>query len=293
MARDYYEVLGVAKDASLEQIKTAYREAALRFHPDRVPEAEKKAAEEKFKEVSEAYAVLSDAQKRAIYDQQGQAGLNRNYAREDIMREADFSSIFQDLAGFGIGEDLFEQLFGDLGHGRFRGRSQRRSHGQDLQVAIQITLEDAALGAKKTVGLPGGKPLTLTIPKGIDAGTQLRLQGKGENGGDLYVVIQIRPHPQFERRGIDLFTKKSIPLSVAVLGGEIEVPTLFSTVQMKIPPGTQSGQLFRLKGKGMPKMQSTVTGDELVQVEVQIPTSLTPEQRKLMEAFAKISDESP
>ncbi len=290
MPRDYYETLGVSKKASLEEIKKAYRESALRFHPDRVPEAEKKAAEEKFKEISEAYAILSDPQKRALYDQRGHAGISQNYAYEDIMREADFGSIFQDLSDYGVGEDLFEQLFGNLGAARFGRGSQGRRRSYDLQVTVDISLKEAAQGTEKTFTLPLKPPqhLTITIPKGVDTGSQLRLKGKGEEGrGDLYVLIEVRPHPLFERQGSNLYTELAVPLSTAVLGGEVKVPTLFGSASMKIPQGTQSGQLFRLQGKGMPNLKGSRLGDEFVRIKIQIPTSLTSEQRKLMEAFAK------
>lgn len=273
--RDYYDILGIAKNASIEEVKRAYRESALRHHPDRAPEGKKKEAEEKFKEISEAYAVLSDPQKRALYDQRGHAGIDQTYTPEDIFRGADFSDIFQ-----GLGEGTFEQIFGDL----FGQRRGRRTSGYDLQTTLEITLEEAAKGVETNI-----LNHKVKIPPGVETGSQLRIRGEGRGPGhDLFVIIHVKPHPLFERKGDDLILQKTISLPIAVLGGEIEVATLFSKVKMKIPPGTQNGQLFRLKGKGMPRVHSHHVGDEIVQVTVKIPTHLTSEQRRLMEAFAKI-----
>lgn len=358
--RDYYEVLHIPKSASLEDIKKAYREAALRYHPDRVPEKEKKESEEKFKEISEAYAVLSDPQKRALYDQHGHSGIDQRYAQEDIFRGTDFNTIFQDLSDFGFGEGLFDQIFGDAGvdiFGHRRKKKMRPSVGRDLQVAIEVTLEEAVFGAEKTIAFrrydicstcqgSGAKPgtsrmacphcqgsgkqvtssggvrmirpcqycngegsmaqtpcpdcqgagrvqmtrrLKVTIPAGVDTGSELRLAGEGEIGpqgrGDLYLYIEVRPHARFQREGTHLVTEVSIPLTTAILGGEIAVPTLKNQVMMKIPAGTQNGTLFRLKGKGVPNVRGM--GDEIVKVSVEIPKSLSPEQRKLMEEFAR------
>jgi molecular chaperone DnaJ len=354
--RDYYEILGVPKNAKLEQIRKAYREAALRYHPDRVSEAEKKSAEEKFKEISEAYAVLSDPQKRALYDQYGHPGIDQKYTDEDIFKGTDFSTIFQDLSEFGFGENLFDQIFGDFGFdlsGKYK-KGRPRSH--DLQISLSITLEEAAEGCEKKISIPrddpcptcdgsGAKPgaktipcpnckgkgqvvskqgfmqiiqtcpecrgagmivetpctqcfgegriritrhIHVKIPPGVDTGSRLRVRGEGEGGrGDLYVAIEVKPHRLFKRKGDDLFTHITIPLSMAVLGGEISIPTLFKTITMKIPPGTQNGMKFRIKGKGMPRIDQHTHGDEYVTVSVEIPTHLTPQQRKLMEEFAK------
>jgi molecular chaperone DnaJ len=367
--RDYYEILGVKKNASLDEIKKAYREMALRYHPDRVPHEQKKEAEEKFKEVSEAYAVLSDSQKRALYDQYGHSGIDQKYAYEDIFKGADFSSVFQDLGDFGLGGGIFEEIFSDLGFDIFGARSRRGGggrgrRGHDLQIAVDISLEEAAEGTEKTVTVPryetcptcsgtGAKPgtkkttcpqckgsgrtvvssgffqmaqtcsrcggegsivqtpcanckgegrvknvhkLKVKIPAGVDTGSHLRIRGEGEAGtagkGDLYVVIEVRPHPVFERHENDIVTDITISLSKAVLGGEIEVPTLEGKVSMKVPPGTQSGKIFRLKGKGIPDVHQRGVGDELVRLEVDIPTRLTPEQRRLMEEFARASGEN-
>ena len=364
--RDYYEILGVKKNANLDEVKKAYRELALRYHPDRVPHEQKKEAEEKFKEISEAYAVLSDSQKRALYDQYGHSGIDQRYAEEDIFRGADFSSIFKDLGDFGVGGDLFESIFSDLGFD-LGGRSQRRGgtkrRGRDLQISVDIALEEAAKGAEKTVTIPryelcsacqgtGAKPGTkkttcpqcrgagrtvvssgffqlaqtcsrcqgegqilqtpcpdcrgegrekvthrikVKIPAGVDTGSNLRVRGEGEAGtagrGDLYVIIEVLPHTAFTREENDIITHISISLSKAILGGEVEVPTLDGNVEMKIPPGTQSGNTFRLREKGIPDLHGRGIGDELVKVDVMIPTRISLEQRKLIEEFARLSGE--
>ncbi|MCM8800594.1 MAG: molecular chaperone DnaJ [Candidatus Omnitrophica bacterium] len=360
--RDYYEILGVKKNATLEEIKKAYREMALRYHPDRVPAEQKKEAEEKFKEISEAYAVLSDPQKRALYDQYGHAGIDQRYAYEDIFKGADFSSIFEDLADFGFGGGLFDEIFGDLGFDIF-GRRTRRTpkRGRDLEITVSVTLEEVLTGTEKIVTIPryefcstcsgtGAKPGTkkitcpqcrgsgrmvissgffqlsrtcnrcqgegsiiqspcsdcrgegrikvtrkikVKIPQGVDTGSHLRIRGEGEQGaagrGDLYVIIEVQPHPYFERHNNDILTEINISLVKAILGGEIEVPTLNGKVMMKIPPGTQSGKIFRLKAKGIPDLHGRGIGDQLVKVNVVIPTHLTPQQRKLIEEFARLS----
>lgn len=364
--RDYYEVLGINKGASTDEIKKAYRNLALKYHPDRVPAEQKKSAEEKFKEISEAYAVLSDPNKRSLYDQYGHAGVDQKYSYEDIFRGADFSSIFE---GLGAGGSIFEGIFGDLGFdifgaGRGRPSGRRSRRGRDLEFAADVTLEEAYEGVEKALEISryelcgncsgsGAKPgtkkancqkcrgsgrvsvssgffqLTQTcpncrgegkvistpcskcygegrvkqqrkikvkIPAGISDGSHLRLRGEGEAGeagsGDLYVLVRIKEHPVFKRDDNDLFYEATLTLSKAVLGGETEVPTLSGMVNMRIPPGTQSGKVFRLKGKGMPDVHGGSTGDELVRVTVEIPAQLNSEQRRLMEEFARASGES-
>lgn len=364
--RDYYEILGVQKNASLDEIKKAYRELALRYHPDRVPQEQKKAAEEKFKEMSESYAVLSDSQKRSLYDQYGHSGIDQKYAQEDIFKGADFSSIFSEMGGFG-GSSIFEEIFGDLGFDVFGGRQARgrssRNRGRDLQIAVEISLEEAASGVEKTINVPryevcqtcsgsGAKPGTkkatcpqckgsgktvvssgffqlaqtcsrcagegytisaacpdcrgegrsrvtkkikVKIPAGVDNGSQLRVRQEGEAGqssrGDLYVIIEVKRHDTFERHHNDIIVSVHISLSKAVLGVDVQVPTLDGKVSMKIPSGTQSGRIFRLKGKGIPDVHSRERGDELVRVIVDIPSRLTAQQRQLIEEFARISGE--
>lgn len=369
--RDYYEILNVPKGATVEEIKKAYRTMALKFHPDRVPAEQKKAAEEKFKEISEAYAVLSDQQKRQLYDQYGHAGIDQKYAYEDIMRGGDWSDL-GDIGGLG---NILKMFMGGLGgvdiDGAFdslfgfesQGRKTRRK-GRDLEIAVSITLEEAASGVEKLITVPryefcsvcsgsGVKPGTkrivcpqckgqgrvvlarggfqfvqpcpkcsgegelvqspcpacsgegrvrqthhikVTIPAGVDTGSNLRVRGEGEAGaagrGDLYVVIEIKPHEVFQRHDNDILTEVTISLSKAVLGAEVDIPTLTGKVAMKIPAGTQSGKIFRLRGKGIPDVHGRGIGDELVRVIAEIPQRLTVEQRKAMEEFAKASGES-
>jgi len=366
--RDYYEILGVKKNASLEEIKKTYREMALRFHPDRVPLEQKKEAEEKFKEVSEAYAILSDAQKRAIYDEYGHSGVDQRYTQEDIMRGGQWSG-FEDIGlgdllknlsgmfGGGFGFDV-DDAFDDYYHVQ---RKNSRRKGRDLQISINITLEEAANGTEKIITVPryeicencagsGAKPgskkitcpqckgagrtvasngffqtvqacqrcsgegfiyqapcpvchgegrgkvtrhIKVKIPVGVDTGSHLRVRGEGEAGvaghGDLHVIIEVLPHHAFERHNNDLLTEINISLSKAVLGAEVDVPTLGGHVKMKIPPGTQSGKIFRLREKGIPDVHGRGSGDELVQINVEIPARLSSQQRKLMEEFARLS----
>jgi len=364
--RDYYEILGVKKNATLDEIKKTYREMALRYHPDRVPHEQKKEAEEKFKEISESYAVLSDSQKRALYDQYGHSGIDQKYAYEDIFKGADFGSVFQDLGDFGVGGGLFDEIFSDLGFDIFGGRGRqggRSRRGRDLEITIDITLGEAAAGVEKTITVPryevcpncsgsGAKPGTkkvacsqcrgsgrvvvssgffqlaqtcprcrgegssiqtpcpecrgegrskvtrkikVKVPAGVDTGAHLRVRGEGEAGtsgrGDLYVIIEVMPHDIFQRHDNDVLTEITISLSKAILGAEVEVPTLNGNVQMKIPAGTQSGRSFRLKEKGIADVHGRGIGDELVKVNVEIPERLTLEQRRLIEEFARISGE--
>lgn len=360
--RDYYEILGLDKNASIDEIKKAYREAALKYHPDRAPVEKKAEAEEHFKEVSEAYAVLSNPQKRSLYDHYGHAGISQKYASEDIFRDTDFESVLQGMRNFGFGSSIFDQFFG--GGFDFFGTHLNRDQdgrGADIEIAVEITLEEAAIGLQKQISFPdekscetcrgsGARPgtqpqacesckgtgmnissrgnvqirqtckvchgtgtiiktpcaecrgkgrvqslreINLNIPVGVDTGSRLRLKGEGHAGpkerGDLFVILQVAQHPLFERLGANLVTEKHVRLTTAVLGGEVEVPTLKTPVTLKIPAGTQSGKMFRLKGKGMPFLRGKGVGDELVRVIVDIPTALTPAQRKLMESFARLS----
>ena len=364
--RDYYEILGVKKSASLDEVKKAYREMALRYHPDRVPHEQKKEAEEKFKEISEAYAVLSDSSKRALYDQYGHSGIDQKYAYEDIFKGADFSSVFQDLGDFGFGAGIFDEIFSDLGFdisGSRTRRGGRSRRGRDLEITIDITLEEAALGTEKTITVPryetcstcsgsGAKPGTkkntcpvcrgqgrtvvssgffqlaqtcskcggegsiiqapcpdcrgegrqkvtrkikVRIPAGVDTGSHLRIRGEGESGtagkGDLYAIIEVEPHPVFQRHNNDILTEINISVVKAILGGEIEVPTLDGKVKMKIPAGTQPGKIFRLREKGLLDLHGRGMGDELIRVNIEIPAYLTNQQRALIEEFSRLSGE--
>jgi molecular chaperone DnaJ len=358
--KDYYEVLGVSKTASKDEIKDAYRKLALQYHPDRNKAPD---AEEKFKQISEAYAVLSDDDKRAQYDQLGHAGFDQRYTPEDIFRGADFDSIFRDLGfGFNLG-DMFNIFFGG------RGFRERTTRGRDLAYSLEITLEEAANGAEKEIEIertekcdvcmgsgaaPNTSPrkcprcngggriqsttrnafgtfvqvttcptckgkgtiidtpcpkcrgsglsekerkITVKIPPGIDEDYQLRLSGEGELGpgsgspGDLYVVIHIAPHPYFKRDEDDLIYNLSIGFPQAALGSEVTIPTLEGNTKLKIQPGTQPGDVIRLKGKGMPRFRRYGRGDMQVIVNIEVPKKLTSQQKDLLEQLAKEFDE--
>jgi molecular chaperone DnaJ len=360
--RDYYEVLGVPRSANKDEIKDVYRKLAMQFHPDRNKSPE---AEERFKEISEAYAVLSDDQKRAQYDQLGHAGFDQRYTQEDIFRGADFDSIFRDFGGGGGGGfgDLFRVLFGGGGFGG--SYSEQAIRGQDLLYDLSITLEEAARGTEKEIEVPrtekcdvcggsGAAPgtqartcprcngqgrvqrtqrsafgmfmqvvpcsecrgkgklidtpcrncrgsglikkrrrITVKVPIGIDEGYQLRLRGEGEmvagNGepGDLYVLVHIKPHDLFVRDADDLHYLLMIGYPQAVLGVEMQIPTLEGPAMVRIHPGTQPGEIVRIKGKGMPRFRGYGKGDLVVRIGIEVPERITSQQRVLLEQLAK------
>lgn len=348
--RDYYELLAVNRNASEEEIKKAYRKLALKFHPDR--NQGDKQAEEKFKEVSEAYQVLSDPQKRAQYDQFGHAAFGEG---------GPFAGGFDFTAGF---EDVFGDIFGEFfGGGTTRRRG--RARGEDLRYNLTLTFEEAVSGSEKKIKIPrhgtceschgsGSKPgsapktcptcrgrgqvsfqqgffsfsrtcnqcqgrgtiisdpctmcgatgrvrklhtLSIKIPAGVDNGSRLKLGGEGETGpaggtaGDLYVVIQVEPHPLFIRDNLDIICDIPISFVQAALGAEIDVPTLDGKVKMKIPAGTQSGKVFRLKGKGIKDIRGYHQGDQHVRLVVETPTRLTLHQKELLREFAVLGGE--
>jgi molecular chaperone DnaJ len=346
--RDYYEVLGVNRDASEEEVKKAYRKLAMKYHPDRNPDNPK--AEERFKEAKEAYEILTDSQKRAAYDQFGHAGVDPSVAAGAGAG-----------AGFGGFADAFGDIFGDIfGAGRTRSSVYR---GADLRYNLEISLEDAARGTETRIRIPameecaacrgsGAKPgtspstcptcnghgqvrmqqgffsiqqtcprchgtgkvianpcaacggsgrvkqhktLSVKIPAGVDEGDRIRLSGEGEAGvnggppGDLYVVIHIKPHPVFQRDHNDLHCEMPISFTAAALGGEIEIPTLDGYAKIKVPAETQTGKVFRLRGKGIKGVRSSTNGDLLCHVVVETPVNLTPRQRELLQEFETIS----
>jgi len=304
MYKDYYEILGVPRNATQEEIKRAYRRLVLKYHPDR---NKSKEAEEKFKEINEAYAVLSDPEKRRQYDAMGAAGFHQQYTTEDIFRNFDIGDLFKDI-GFST-DDLFSFLFG--GHrgtrqGGFRyhtgpfGYEHPRSSpvkGPDLIYELALSLEEAAKGGEKTIAYERGgrtEKIVVKIPPGVKTGQKLRLAGKGEFGptglaGDLYIKIRVMDHPIFKREGDDLYVDRVITFSQAALGTTVRVPTLDGkTLEVKIPPGTQSHTKLRLRGHGMPRLKEGGKGDLYVRVIVQIPRYLTDEQRKLVEELAKL-----
>jgi molecular chaperone DnaJ len=356
--RDYYEILGVARNAQVDDVKNAYRKLAMQFHPDKNKSPE---AESKFKEITEAYAVLSDQEKRRQYDTYGREGIYERYGSEDIFRGADFSDIFRG-AGFGMGgfSDIFSQLFGG-------GGVSRERRGSDLTYHLQMNLEEATQDSNREIEVPrtelcptcrgsGARPgtspktcdvcrgsgqvqkvqsagfarmirvmpcskcrgtgqliespcrecrasgviqrrrkINVVVPAGVDDGHTLRLRGEGdagENGvppGDLYVVINVRPHPVYSRRDADIVVEAKVGVIAASLGTEIQVPTLYGGVVLSIPAGTQPGTVFKVKGKGMPRIGSGGKGDEYVRVNVVVPRNLSREQKDVLKKLGELA----
>ncbi len=356
--QDYYEVLGVAKDASPEDLKKAYRKLALQYHPDRNPGD--KSAEEKFKHISEAYEVLSDPQKRAQYDQFGHrafgpgaggpGGFGGGFQGIDLEE-----ALRTFMGAFGGGGSIFDDFFG----GGLRGdeRPDGASRGADVRFDLEIDFEEAVLGSEREIALPlldecercrgsgaepgskreqcrhchgrgvvtashgfmqirqtcpvcggGGEVITkpcrdcggagrvkrrrtlnLKIPAGVETGSRLRLPGKGQGGlrggpaGDLYVVLHVRQHDLFERHDEDVYCEVPVPFQIAALGGEIDVPTVQGMAKLRIPPGTESGKVFRLRGKGVINAHSGIQGDHHVRVRVEVPQGLSSRQRRALE----------
>jgi curved DNA-binding protein len=291
--KDYYKLLGVERSASEKEIKQAYRRLARKHHPDVNPGD--KAAEEKFKEISEAYEVLSDKEKRTKYDQYGQywrqagqpgAGPPPGWA-------GDFGGADFDVGASGF-SDFFEMLFG---HDRAGTRTTHRrmwtpARGRDVEYEIEVSLEDAFSGATKTFTIDGRR-IEVKIPKGVKQGSRIRLAGQGEPGpgsesGDLYLIVRLRRHPRFEVKDSDLYTDVPVPYTIAALGGEVEVGTLAGKVSMKIPAGTGGGQTFRLAGQGMSHLRGTARGDLYARIKVTVPKTLSQRERELLAELAKL-----
>jgi molecular chaperone DnaJ len=347
--KDFYEVLGVNRDASDEEIKKAYRKLAMKYHPDRNPDS--KEAEEKFKEIKEAYEILSEPDKRRAYDTYGHAGVNPQMGGGPGPE------------GFGGFAEAFGDIFGEIFGGGRRGGGSQVYRGADLRYNMEITLEQAARGTETKIRIPtleqcdtchgsgarpgtkpktcdtcqgqgqvrlqqgffsiqqtcpkchgtgktiadpcttchgagrvkGHKTLSVKIPAGVDDGNRVRLSGEGEAGvnggppGDLYVVVSLKPHTVFQRDGADLHCEMPISFTIAALGGEIRIPTLDGEAQIRIPPETQSGQIFRLRGKGIRPVRQTSAGDLLCHVVVETPVRLTERQKDLLRELEEIN----
>jgi curved DNA-binding protein len=289
---DYYEVLGVKKGASIEEIKRAYRKLAVKYHPDKNPGD--KQAEERFKEINEAYAVLSDPKKKEQFDQFGSTNFHQKFSQEDIFRGFNVDDMFRDQ-GFGT-DDIFSRIFGDaLRRQRGGGHGRMASKGEDFSMEVQVTFRDAYDGAEKRVAFMRDgvrEELSVKIPAGIESGAKLRVAGRGAAGrmggspGDLYLTVNVGQDPLFTREGADLVLNHEVRFSQAVLGGQIEVPTMSGTKRIKIPSGIQSGTKVRLKGLGFPRVGEQARGDMYVRIAVHVPEKLSHRQRELVEQLA-------
>ena len=309
-SRDYYKTLGISKSASAQEIKKAYRKLAMKFHPDQ--NKGDKEAEAKFKDISEAYAVLSDPKKRKQYDMFGAEGFQNRFSQEDIFRDFDFGSIFKEFGfgGRGRGQNIFGQRFGGTGQTNFRGGGspfdssfgnsggqQRGVKGRELVYELSLTLEEVFTTTDKVISYQSGsrqESVSVKVPAGISTGKKLRLSGKGEPGrygapnGDLYIQIKVLDHPLFKRENDNLLLPMEIKFSEAAFGAEIEIPTIDKkSLRLKIPPGTQSNAKFRMKGYGMPLMKGNGRGDAYVQVTIAVPKKLNKKQKDLLKKLAE------
>ena len=300
--RDYYSVLDVSRSASADEIKKSFRELAKKYHPDKNPGDKK--SEDKFKEVTEAYEVLSDTKKRELYDQYGFAGTNAQAGTGGPgFNPGGFGGYqqqggFQDTEGF---QDIFGDIFGEMFTGpRGAGRGQRRQKGADLRYTLAVTLEEVATGTEKTIsfvrqrqGREDSARLSVKVPSGVAQGQRLKLSGEGDGSpgagaaGDLYVIINVLEHALFTREEDDVIIELPVSFADAILGTQVEVPTLSNKVALKIPAGTHSGQVFRLKGKGFPKLGGFGSGDMLVKIILDTPKTLSAADRQIIENLAK------
>ncbi len=300
MGTDYYKILGINKNAKNAEIKKAYRKLAMKYHPDH--NKGDKEAEKKFKEISEAYAVLSDKEKRKQYDTFGASGFRRRYSREDIFKDFNFSDILKE---FGVGNSFFSGKsgggsrafsfdFGGSPFGAYQGTQQGQIRGADVAYTLSIMLEEVLSGTTKTIALQEESghqdKISVKIPKGMTPGKKLRLAGKGKPGpfggprGDLYIQVKILPHPLFTVEDHDLIIEREIKLTEAILGTKIEVPTLDGKhLSLKIPPGTHSRTKMRLKGYGLPLMGKNKRGDQYVRILAKTPRRLTKKQKELVQ----------
>ncbi|ACH37248.1 DnaJ-related molecular chaperone [Citrifermentans bemidjiense Bem] len=290
--RDYYEVLGVKKGASVDEIKRAYRKLAVKYHPDKNPGD--KQAEERFKEINEAYAVLSDPKKKEQFDQFGSTNFHQKFSQEDIFRGFNVDDMFRDQ-GFGT-DDIFSRIFGDaLRRQRGGGHGRMAVRGEDFSMEIQVTFREAYDGAEKRVAFMrdgAREELSVKIPAGIESGAKLRVAGRGGagrmggNSGDLYLTVTVGADPLFTREGADLVLNHEVKFSQAVLGGYIEVPTMSGAKRIKIPASIQAGTKVRLKGLGFPLVGEQARGDMYVRIAVHVPEKLSHRQRELVEQLA-------
>jgi curved DNA-binding protein len=299
--KDYYQILGVGRSAGADDIRKAYRKLAMQYHPDRNPG--NKQAEEKFKEINEAYQVLSDKEKRARYDQLGSAYSNWQQ-RGGSPGDFDWGQWFggagapgggnvrveygdlNDLFGQGGFSDFFQSIFGGLG-GMGMGTSTRTRAMPGYQQQVEISLQEAYSGARRSLQ-GSGRSVEVRIPAGVKTGSKVRVPGAAPDGRDLYLIVEVAQDPRFERDGEDLRTSALIDVFTALLGGEAEVETLEGKVKLKIPAGTQPEQVFRLAGRGMPRSKgSQGKGDLFVRVKVRIPKQLSSKQKSLLEEASR------
>ncbi len=284
--KDYYEILGVTRNATPEKIKKAYRKLAVKYHPDKNPGD--KVAEEKFKEASNAYSVLSDQEKRKVYDTRGHAGVHRmgfeGYANmDDIFANLNLNEIFG-RSGLGGFDQAFSDIFGNP------RQEPQSTQARDQRMNLTVSFIEAALGTQKQVNLHG-KSITLKIPAGIKDSQTLRIRGHaqpigGGHPGDLLVQINVQPHPTFTRDGLNLLTYATVSMTTAALGGTVRIQNLTGEVELKVPAGTQHGQQLRLRRQGITD-ESGNKGDFLVRLKVEIPKSLSRKQRNLLQDFEK------
>ena len=297
---DYYKILGVNKAASDNEIKKAYRKLAMKYHPDHTKGD--KGDEEKFKKISEAYAVLSDKEKRKQYDTFGSAGFQQRYSQEDIFKGSDFESILSELFGgsgrFGGGGRGSRFSFGNGSpFGGYQRNQQAHTKGSDLEYELPLTLEEVAAGTQKIVSFQHkgrSEKITVKIPKGMIAGKKVRIAGKGEPSpyggpaGDLYIKSKVLNHPLYDVQAQDLYINRDIKLSEAILGTNISVPTLSGKeLKLKIPAGTKHKTKMRLSGHGLPHMHGNGQGDLYVRIDIKMPKRLTKKQKGLIEQLAE------